>query len=454
MNSAAERGDLDELKRLLELGQDVNQKDRYGITPLMLASHQQHTACVEWLLQNGADPQLRDNGGGTALQRAEGCYTIVHLLLKDMREHDQDDLDRALIDACNRSVEVVEVVKLLLSKGAQPQPRHHPANGQTALHNAALRNSLQISKLLLDLGADPNARDDRGNTPLMLHIKHQPHYKHAEMIDLFQKYGVDEFLKDDKNQTLEDIAIRKQKQRADSNTRENWAHITSDDSEYKDLGDDILQVKQLERISRKPVRVSSEISIRESYQIMSKSLIGFHDDATQKCGKTQPMIYSEYFNIAHEPPVEEEDEDIITDYDSDDKEDIDPDSGERISTRLQKPMHSTKKYGGHVAKPKFEKTPQSLSVERRMNTSAREFGRVKPIMEKEDKEVYDEVIKDYDSDDGDVILTNLANIDIIDNSSLEEGNQSVLTLEELATGNNHLVPDYSTSNVILTVQSD
>ena len=391
MNSAAERGDLDELKRLLELGQDVNQKDRYGITPLMLASHQQHTACVEWLLQNGADPQLRDNGGGTALQRAEGCYTIVHLLLKDIREYDQDDLDRALIDACNRGVEVVDVVKLLLSKGAQPRPSHHPENGQTALHNAALRNSLQISKLLLDLGADPNARDNCGRTPLMLHIKHQPHYKHAEMIDLFQKYGVDEFLKDDKNQTLEDILIRKQKQRADSNTRESWAHITSDDSEYKDLGDDVPQVKQLKRISRKPVRVSSEISIRESYQIMSKSLIGFPDDATQKCGKTQPRIYSEYFNdeysddIAYEPPVEEEDEDIITDYESDDKEDIDP-----------------------------------------------------------------------DSDDEEISVTKLTNI--IDNNSLEEQNQSVLTLEELATGNNYSIckqiTDYSKSNVILTVQSD
>ena len=82
MWDVAEKGDLKTLKRLLEAGHDVNQRDGRGRTPLMWAAEKGHTECVEYLIQNGAQLDLKNYDGWTALRLAseKGHDSTVKLL--------------------------------------------------------------------------------------------------------------------------------------------------------------------------------------------------------------------------------------------------------------------------------------------------------------------------------------------------------------------------------------
>ena len=73
---------MEEVRRLVEAGHDVNQRDGEKGTPLMWAAGKGHTDCVEYLLQNGAQVDLKDWDGKTALKLAsqQGHDSTVKLL--------------------------------------------------------------------------------------------------------------------------------------------------------------------------------------------------------------------------------------------------------------------------------------------------------------------------------------------------------------------------------------
>src|SRR5258708_39741766 len=58
--SAAER--LEVVKLLVQLGEDVNAADNYGITPLMVAANLGQLPIVEYLMDQGADLAAHDLG--------------------------------------------------------------------------------------------------------------------------------------------------------------------------------------------------------------------------------------------------------------------------------------------------------------------------------------------------------------------------------------------------------
>jgi ankyrin repeat protein len=55
---AAKSGDVEAARALLESGADINSRDRYGQTALMLAARGGHEALVETLIEHGADPNV------------------------------------------------------------------------------------------------------------------------------------------------------------------------------------------------------------------------------------------------------------------------------------------------------------------------------------------------------------------------------------------------------------
>lgn len=67
---AATSGDVLALETLLQAGADVDAKDRYGQTALMLAAHGGHLVAVEALLRRGANPDVTAKFGLSALMLA------------------------------------------------------------------------------------------------------------------------------------------------------------------------------------------------------------------------------------------------------------------------------------------------------------------------------------------------------------------------------------------------
>src|SRR5215831_4684112 len=127
------RGDLASMKVEARNRTVLNGRDSAGATPLMHAAFEGNPASMKLLLEAGADPNLANYTGASALLWAA------------------DDLAK---------------VQLLLAHGAKPDTR--TSEGTTPLiAAAAFRGCTPVLKALLDAGADPNAANRDGSTPLV-----------------------------------------------------------------------------------------------------------------------------------------------------------------------------------------------------------------------------------------------------------------------------------------------
>ncbi|MGO4921523.1 ankyrin repeat domain-containing protein [Maribacter spongiicola] len=64
------QGDLETVKRLIDLGEDVNQKS-LGMTPVMFAARYNKVDILKMLIKNGADLKIQSSQGYTAKRYAE-----------------------------------------------------------------------------------------------------------------------------------------------------------------------------------------------------------------------------------------------------------------------------------------------------------------------------------------------------------------------------------------------
>ena len=149
----------------------MDARDSDGSTPLHLAisdagaRHAERAVGV--LLEHGANINLRNGQGQTALHRASSRYGIdtMRLLLK----HGPDV--NALDNSGSTPLHVAnseKAVRLLLEHGANSNLQN--GQGQTALHKASLRGYPDILHLMLNHGAEVDAQDNDGSTPLHLMI--------------------------------------------------------------------------------------------------------------------------------------------------------------------------------------------------------------------------------------------------------------------------------------------
>jgi ankyrin repeat protein len=213
--AAAETGSLDAMKILIDRHADVNAKNTFGSTALMLSVVAPDK--VRLLLDHGADVNIAAKSGRTALivaSFANPSAEVVRMLLAkgaDVAVMDQRKVTplnaatfgndtatiRLLLDASadvntadtfigltplinasgNRNL---EAVKLLLAKGANVNAVSKTENlpriqtgvvqfgGWTPLLMAVPYGPTEIVKTLMDAGAKVNVQDYRGFTPLML----------------------------------------------------------------------------------------------------------------------------------------------------------------------------------------------------------------------------------------------------------------------------------------------
>jgi len=68
---AAHTGNLSKVRALLKKETDVDHENSVGVTALIIASREGHEAIVQILLDKGAEVNVRENGGRTALKFAK-----------------------------------------------------------------------------------------------------------------------------------------------------------------------------------------------------------------------------------------------------------------------------------------------------------------------------------------------------------------------------------------------
>jgi len=168
--AAAERGDLAEVRRLLDAGAAVNARDGRGRNAVLAATQGGHEAVARALIERGADVNAQDDIQDSAflLAGASGHTEIVRLALPsaDFKRTNRYG-GTALIPACHHGH--VETVRVLLRSSIDVD--HVNRLGWTALLEAVILGDggtahTEIVRLLIERGARLNLADRDGVTPL------------------------------------------------------------------------------------------------------------------------------------------------------------------------------------------------------------------------------------------------------------------------------------------------
>jgi ankyrin repeat protein len=187
----AHQNDVDAAKFLIAKGADVNAKENSGMTPLHVACERGKRNMAELLIAEGADVNARDGGGCTPLHRmfysGHNRLDIAELLLAkgaDVNARLSDDwLTR--LTPLHFAVESgdVRIVRLFIDNGAHINAPK--TDGQTPLHIACECGHKDVVELLISKGADINAKDNKGKTALSL----AKESGHTEIVELLRKHG-------------------------------------------------------------------------------------------------------------------------------------------------------------------------------------------------------------------------------------------------------------------------
>ncbi len=128
-------GNCAEMEKYLNMGADINGRDKSGLTPLIWAAVKGNAHAAQILLERGAEVNARNSQGDSALMWAA------------VMGHEQ-------------------VVELILEKNPDVNFKSEK-NGVTALMAAAAKGHANVVQLLINSGAEVNVKDQNQNTALM-----------------------------------------------------------------------------------------------------------------------------------------------------------------------------------------------------------------------------------------------------------------------------------------------
>ena len=149
---------------LIKQDRFVDNHNQHGETPLMRAARLRSTGLIRDLLEHRATVNAQDRSGRTALILASWTSDerVVQLLLKYDADPNLQALDgsTALIYACTNQDTLAEIIKSLITAGAQVNVRD--GRGRTALMHAAFSGNFYGVTSLLNYGADRTLTDIDG----------------------------------------------------------------------------------------------------------------------------------------------------------------------------------------------------------------------------------------------------------------------------------------------------
>jgi ankyrin repeat protein/L-ascorbate metabolism protein UlaG (beta-lactamase superfamily) len=201
LHTAAEQGNVEMARLLLDAGADIDGYDSDESTPLDVAALRRHREMVSFLIQRGADVNRRDKNLACPISFAAfgGDSTIVRMLVDagsdlNFRSTQGTTLLHAaglrgnlwLMDLIARRDGEIDVrtpagetplywaarggqtaaVKHLIELGANPALPD--TFGRTPLDNAVMGNQVEVVRVLLEKGVDLDQTDRNGETALIM----------------------------------------------------------------------------------------------------------------------------------------------------------------------------------------------------------------------------------------------------------------------------------------------
>lgn len=182
---AVHSGDLDQIKRHLFWGTEVNQAGPNGLYPLQVAVSQGRIAIARELLEHGARLDVRDPLGRTPLHLAlaNGRVPAADMLIEQGAQDDLQELLRLLVREGHLDR---DTLALLVRHGVDLNALG--PDGFAPLHQAVMDGQLKIAKWLLQEGADVNRTANSGGTPLSMALAATDD---PNLVQLLTEYGAE-----------------------------------------------------------------------------------------------------------------------------------------------------------------------------------------------------------------------------------------------------------------------
>lgn len=195
--------ELDEKQKLADLlirkGLDVNQKDKHDTTSLLLAAKQEYKELLQLLLENGADPNIKNDSQEIPLLVTHDEETVKLLVEHGVdvnTQFEEENIPSDLYVAFTAGDP--GLLEFLIERGLDINTQGF---GGYVLFYAIDSGEIEKVKYLVERGADVNVRDNKGETPLLKGVL----YGDRELVQYLIDRGADpryldyQFIKDNYN---------------------------------------------------------------------------------------------------------------------------------------------------------------------------------------------------------------------------------------------------------------
>lgn len=155
--------DLAIAKVLLENSIDIEHKNKQGETALFIALKNNEPQIIDYLLAQGANPNIIDHNGNSVLHAIHSIELAKKLLAKDAKVNHRNQAGNTPL----HTVHSLALAKLFIDAGAKLNQQNKA--GQTPLIHAIIQSTPEkniIAEYLIEQGADVRLKDQWGETAL------------------------------------------------------------------------------------------------------------------------------------------------------------------------------------------------------------------------------------------------------------------------------------------------
>ena len=160
--SAAVSGSIETVEALLEAGANLNEADTFGGTALIQAARNGRSEMVLFLLNKGADGEIRNKAGKKALgSLGTRCISVEAAHALNARGgYEQAEIQEALFGLVTGPTSCLELVKFVIENGAKVNGQDD--YGNTALIVSSMWGHVEVARYLLSSGADVRLKNRDG----------------------------------------------------------------------------------------------------------------------------------------------------------------------------------------------------------------------------------------------------------------------------------------------------